>query len=442
MTKIFQDKIKFFIVLLIWSFYTINILNYPLQFQHDTWLHHYELARILTFNFSDFNSEYGILYYIYVATFGVFTYPLYLLDVIEAREGLYLTIKLSNIFLVLTTILIILKFSEKLLFIKKDISRFIPVLIFFSLAPTERVFMMCRPETIMIPLTLISVYYFCEFLLEKNLKFRHIIIFIICTSFLGLQKSTGFLFVLFVFFYAFLFIKNLRNFPKYALIISAIIILYFIFHFYLTGIPFYEIEEVRRNEEGEVGLINLGLSWEVFYKINLFEAFKYPVRETIAQAERPFGLSIPYVFLIDIFGDYFLYGKFRYLDRSSYLDCVPYLNRASILFGLVFFSLILISSLKTFYHTIKLKIDRVDLFLNLQIYYAIFLLALATFMRMTNYGGVIKLDYIIFFISLTCLSFTKKLNNYSKKTKKILFLLTLLFCIYSMDFFKCNFLVS
>ena len=188
-----------------------------------------------------------------------------------------------------------------------------------------------------------------------------------------------------------------------------------------------------------MGLINLGLSWEVFYKINLFEAFKYPVRETIAQAERPFGLSIPYVFLIDIFGDYFLYGKFRYLDRSSYLDFVPYLNRASILFGLVFFSLILISSLKTFYHTIKLKIDRVDLFLNLQIYYAIFLLALATFMRMTNYGGVIKLDYIIFFISLTCLSFTKKLNNYSKKTKKILFLLTLLFCIYSMDFLNVIF---
>ena len=94
MPKIFQDKIKFFIVLLIWSFYTINILNYPLQFQHDTWLHHFELARILTFNFSDFNSEYGILYYIYVATFAVFTYPLYLLDIIELREGLYLTIKL------------------------------------------------------------------------------------------------------------------------------------------------------------------------------------------------------------------------------------------------------------------------------------------------------------------------------------------------------------
>ena len=131
-------------------------------------------------------------------------------------------------------------------------------------------------------------------------------------------------------------------------------------------------------------------------------------------------MSIPYIFLIDIFGDYHLYGKFRYLDKSSYFECVPYLNRISILLGLVFFSLIILSSAKTFYSSFKVKIDKVDLFFNLQIFYAIFILALATFVRMTPYAGVIKLDYIIFFISLTCLSFLK-INYYSKKTKNYFF---------------------
>ena len=212
----------------------------------------------------------------------------------------------------------------------------------------------------------------------------------------------------FLFTYALFFFKDLKKFPKYSLIISTSIFLYFIFHFYLTGIPFYEIEEVRRNQEGSIGLINLGMSWDVFYKLDIFEAFKYPVRDKIGFGERPFNLSIPYIFLIDIFGDYHLYGKFRYLDKSSYFECVPYLNRISILLGLVFFSLIILSSAKTFYSSFKVKIDKVDLFFNLQIFYAIFILALATFVRMTPYAGVIKLDYIIFFISLTCLSFIKK----------------------------------
>ena len=105
MTKIFKDKIKFCIILLIWTFYTINILKYPLEYQHDTWLHHFELARIMLLNFTEFNSEYGIFYYMYVAAFGVFTYPLYLLDMIGLQEGLYLTIKLSNILLVLLALL-------------------------------------------------------------------------------------------------------------------------------------------------------------------------------------------------------------------------------------------------------------------------------------------------------------------------------------------------
>ena len=62
----------------------------------------------------------------YVAAFGVFTYPLYLLDMIGLQEGLYLTIKLSNILLVLITILLIIKFSEKLTYHKKilDLSQF------------------------------------------------------------------------------------------------------------------------------------------------------------------------------------------------------------------------------------------------------------------------------------------------------------------------------
>ena len=123
------------------------------------------------------------------------------------------------------------------------------------------------------------------------------------------------------------------------------------------------------------------MSWDVFYKLDIFEAFKYPVRDKIGFGERPFNLSIPYIFLIDIFGDYHLYGKFRYLDKSSYFECVPYLNRISILLGLVFFSLIILSSAKTFYSSFKVKIDKVDLFLIYKFFMLFLYLLLQHFMR-------------------------------------------------------------
>tara|TARA_B100000989_G_scaffold68299_1_gene47503 strand:+ start:6705 stop:8030 length:1326 start_codon:yes stop_codon:yes gene_type:complete len=440
--KLLSDKPKIIIVLSIWIFYIINILNYPLQFQHDTWLHHFELAKIMQFNFNDFKSEYGIPYYVFVSTFGIITYPMYFFDIIGLKEGLYLTIKLSNIFLVLITILIIIKFSEELISKKKDIIRFIPVLIFFALAPTERVFLMCRPETIMIPLTLISTYYFRKLFVGINLTNKHLLIFIISSVFLGLQKSTGFLFIIGMFGFALFFLKNLKNFPNYALTISFSIISYFFIHYILTGIPFYEIEEVRRNQMNITGFVNGNYSWEIFYKLNIIETFKYPVRDTISSIDRPFELSIPYIFLIDLFGDYFLYGKFRYLDRYTYFACVHYLNKASIFISLIFFISIFIISFKTFYTSIKIKNYNFNFFLNLQIYYGVFILSIATFLRMSPTGAVIKLDYIIFFLSLTCISFAEKLNNISIIQKRIIFLLSLILCFYSVEPFKCGLLIS
>ena len=88
-------------------------INYNLIYQHDTWLHHWYLARVLLFDFDLIHSEYGIFYYLYVSIYSIFTYPLYFFEIISPRNGLYLTIKLSNIPLIILTSFYLFKFIRR-----------------------------------------------------------------------------------------------------------------------------------------------------------------------------------------------------------------------------------------------------------------------------------------------------------------------------------------
>ena len=160
------NKKFFFTTIFIVIYHIYLSINYNLIYQHDTWLHHWYLARVLLFDFNLIHSEYGIFYYLYVSIYSLFTYPLYFFELISPRNGLYLTIKLSNIPLIILTSFYLFKFIS--IFIKKDYLVCFSILLFFSFSPIQRSFLMLRPENLMILLTIIILFLIFE--LYKNKK--------------------------------------------------------------------------------------------------------------------------------------------------------------------------------------------------------------------------------------------------------------------------------
>ena len=113
--KIFEKNFLIFIIFVTIVLYLFQLFNYNISKQHDVWLHHYYILNILQFNFSEINSEYGIFYYLYTACFSVITYPLYYFQILENRDIFYLTIRLSNLSLLLT-FFIIFKICREIFF--------------------------------------------------------------------------------------------------------------------------------------------------------------------------------------------------------------------------------------------------------------------------------------------------------------------------------------
>ncbi len=408
-------------------------INYNLIYQHDTWLHHWYLARVLLFDFDLIHSEYGIFYYLYVSIYSIFTYPLYFFEIISPRNGLYLTIKLSNIPLIILTSFYLFKFIS--IFIKKDYLICLSILLFFSFSPIQRSFLMARPENLMILITIIILYLI--FKLYKNQKEENKITFtlIILFFFMITQKITGFLYILFIVTLISIFYKKNLKLIKifmYSLIPS---IIYFFLHYKITGIHFLETSDVRMGGEETVGILNTFAPISILYHLNIFEAWINPLRNDQ-------WLSMWNILLIDLFGDYWNYGFINNEIINQNIECKKSIARISIMNSITFFIIsffILLKSLHKKYllnhlrENYLIEAGTIFLFTGISIFIPAALLRLPI-----ETSSIFKWEYISYFMWPICAAnfyFIEK--NYKNKILMYLLILIIIIGFIQAAPFRC-----
>jgi len=311
--KVEYTKNNFFKICLIilFLFHLINNIYYDLSKQHDSWLHHYYIFHILNLNFNHIQSEYGIFYYLYVSVFAILTAPFYFLKIIEPRETFYLTIKIANIFLLIITILLFIRLSKKI-FKYKEHLHYLPSCILFFYSFFNRTFFMARPENLIICFSVLVLIYTYDIFLNKN-KFFKLIIY---SSIIAAQKVSGVIFVAILFFILLIFLKNKKVIIKVALSITSILTFYYIVHFFLTGVLFYQNSERLFGGYDSVGLLNLNLPLNILYNFSFMDAWLNPLRDSQK-------LSMLNIIFLDYFGDYWNYG----LTNVNFLKFPKHVNK-------------------------------------------------------------------------------------------------------------------
>ena len=157
------------------------------------------------------------------------------------------------------------------------------------------------------------------------------------------QKITGFLFIIFITFLFLIFSSKSKVILKIFFSSLLLSFIYFLFHYVITGIPFYETSDVRMFGTDIVGIINTYAPLSILYKIDLIDAWVNPLRDSQ-------WLSMWNILIIDFYGDYWNSGFFKKtLVKVKYLN-VENIGRISIINSLIFFLVCLYTVL-----TLRLK---------------------------------------------------------------------------------------
>ncbi len=386
-------SLNFFLTSLFIILYHIYLsAHYNVEGQHDTWLHHWYLIRVMLRDFSLIQSEYGIFYYLYVSFFSLFTYPLFIYDLISAKQGLYLTIKLSNIPLIILTTFFLYKSLK--IFIKKDYLICLSILLFFSYSPIQRTFLMARPENLMILISILIFYFSFKYDFFNNQKIKYILIFLFFLMIT--QKITGFLFIIFITFLFLIFSSKSKVILKIFFSSLILSFIYFLFHYVVTGIPFYETSDVRMFGTDIVGIINTYAPLSILYKIDLIDAWVNPLRDSQ-------WLSMWNILIIDFYGDYWNSGFFQKdFGEGKIFECKKNIGRISIINSLIFFLVCLYTVLLNLKTKILIKKINHNYFIDLGFLFflsGLFLLIPAALLRLpVETSSIFKWEYISFFL--------------------------------------------
>ncbi len=422
-------SLNFLITIIFITLYHIYLsAHYDVGDQHDTWLHHWYLVRVMLRDFSLIESEYGIFYYLYVSSFSLFTYPLFINDLVSAKQGLYLTIKLSNLPLVIFTLVYLYKSLK--IYIKKDYLICLSLLLFFSFSPIQRTFLMARPENFML-LVSVLIFYFSlkdNLINQSKIKYFLILLFFLMIT----QKITGLLYIIFISFLFFIFSNKSQQILRILSISIFFSLIYFFLHYKITGIPFYETSDVRMFGTEVVGIINTSAPLSILYKIDIIDAWINPLRDSQ-------WLSMWNILLIDLYGDYWNSGFFKKNFEDKILECKKNIGRVSIINSIVFILVcffIVIDNIKT---KIKIKNINHNYFVDLSFVFfvsGIFLLFPAALLRLpVETSSIFKWEYISFFIlPISALGYYFIDKNEKNKFNK--FFLTTLVLITLVGFFQ------
>ena len=387
--KIFEKKNFFLVFLFFFILYLTYFFNYNISKQHDVWLHHYYIFHILKLNFSNISSEYGIFYYLYTSCFSILTYPLYFFKIFEDRDIFYLTIRLSNLSLLIITLLIIFKISKEI-FNFKDKQITLVFLLCFSFAFFNKTFFMARPENLMIPLSLIIILETYR-IIERDKPNYRIILPLLCI--LSAQKISGLIFSLVILSLLFIKKKN-KDFYKFLLLFICGLISLYLIHYLITGVKFYENSDRLFGNSNLLGIINNFDKFDIIYTFSIFDAWQNPLRDY-------HNYSIINILSLEFIGDYWRYGIFNNSLFKVNETCLIILNRTSIISFYIFLIFVLSSMVNFFYLENKFTKSK-----NLIIFLGFFLvitglsvILLAVFFRanLTDLD-IVKFEYISYFL--------------------------------------------
>ena len=404
MEKSKRIKIETILTLLLVLIFSNNLIDYELITQHDAALHHYPIFNLLTFNFSEISTPYGIFYYLYISFFAPIAFPFYKLEILNDRESFYLMIKISNFVLYFLSIIYSIKVS-KLIFGKINYDYLLPVVFIFSISSLHRTFLMVRPENLIILLVLVSFIYLFRIMKQTEFKKKDIFIFSICLFLIGTTKINGFCYLLCLFF--FLLIFNKKNFLifKISIFVFTSIFFYYYLHNYISLMGVYDRPYGVEFESPEHGLFKLGKDLSLFINYSFIDSWNFPIK--YSQSDTMLN-----ILALDLFGDYYIYGieKFR--------DNLVSLNRKSLILSHIFFMLFSLSLIiNSLNFTDIAKNNSLLMFFNLLVLAGIFLLI--TFTIVEYYGEkntTVKLEYINFFIIGSSYSITYFLTRYKFQT--------------------------
>ncbi len=413
-------KIEIILISFLVIIFTNNLIDYNLKTQHDAALHHYPILHILTFNFNEISTPYGIFYYVYVALFAPLSFPFLKLGILNDRESFYLMVKLSNIVLYLLSIIYSIKIS-KLIFGKKNFDYLLPVIFIFSISSLHRSFLMARPENLIIFLVLVSFVYLFKLLNEKKFSKKDEFVFCVILFLIGSAKLNGFCYLLCLFF--FLLIFNKKNFLilKISIIVFLSIFFYYFLHSYISLMGIYDRPYGIEFDSPDYGLFKNGKDLSLFIKYSFIDSWNFPIKYNQSD-------TMLNILALDLYGDYYVYGIEKFRENLTLL------NRKGLILSHIFFILYLVSIM---FNAFKLKniieYNPLLIFFNLLVPAGLFLLIMFTIIE--YYGEkntTVKLEYINFFIIGSCYSITYFITkNKPQNFKKIIIpslMIYLIFC--------------
>ena len=420
------------LLFLIITNHIINSYYYSLPLQHDAAIHHYAIFNILNFRFN-IDTAYSFIYYLFVSFFALITAPLYYFQLISDKEAFYLTIKISNLFLIIATFFLITLISKKQ-FKNNNFFFMIPALLIFSFAPINRTFLMARPENIMIPLSLIIFNYIIDYTNNTKINLKKKITYVISASIVCAQKITGIIFILSTLIYLFIFFSKKKNYYKIYLILFLLTAVLISLHYYLTGnTPLTRPYNLNSdlNKFLEIDLKKIF----IFTNFSLIDAFNNPLRN--AQKD-----SMINILFLDLFGDYWQYGIHNYKEINFYKECLIKSNQTSLFLSTYFFFLLICALIyflkKKIFNKNKIIVQQIIL-----VFSGFLILILGGFYEyIPEKGDIFKWEYINFFFIFSAFLVTKYLIITNKikfnKILKITFFIFILTAYYQNSILNCH----
>jgi hypothetical protein len=288
---------------------------------------------------------------------------------------------------------------------------------------------MARPENLIICFSVLVLIYTYDIFLNKN-KFFKLIIY---SSIIAAQKVSGVIFVAILFFILFIFLKNKKFIIKVALSIALILTFYYIVHFFLTGVLFYQNSERLFGGYDSVGLLNLNLPLNILYNFSFMDAWLNPLRDSQK-------LSMLNIIFLDYFGDYWNYGLTNVKLFEISQTCKQIINKTSLVLSCVYLFLIIIATKSIFIKIIQsmiykkeLKADsKILIFQTILFYSSLSVLIAAGLLRYDpNDGDAFKNEYISFFLIYINFILAKKYFNNLNFLNVFIFLIFLIICVFN-----------
>jgi hypothetical protein len=208
---------------------------------------------------------------------------------------------------------------------------------------------------------------------------------------------------------------------------------YYIVHFFLTGVLFYQNSERLFGGYDSVGLLNLNLPLNILYNFSFMDAWLNPLRDSQK-------LSMLNIIFLDYFGDYWNYGLTNVKLFEISQTCKQIINKTSLVLSCVYLFLIIIATKSIFIKIIQsmiykkeLKADsKILIFQTILFYSSLSVLIAAGLLRYNpSDGDVFKNEYISFFLIYINFILAKKYFNNLNFLNVFIFLIFLIICVFN-----------